>query len=568
MRRFVFFLFYDPDGYVDSAVLHTLNGLRPHAEHIMVVSNGFLQAESRERLAAAADEVFERENVGFDSGAYRSAIGRVGYSKLEEYDEVMLVNYTFFGPITTFDDLFARMDPKPIDFWGMTDHVATAPHPILGKGVMPEHLQSYWIAFRKSLVSSADFREYWASLPNGMSYHDVITVFETALTRHFADLGYAWESAYPAGNYTVNNASMEQPVRLLEDGCPMFKRRIYFHDLVDLDTRDLAASEVTAKALELGFPRDVLIDGVIRRTPARALSTGLGLLHLVEDAPAPAPESARLARRTGRIWRDWLRDGNDPFADSDILVIDGVTENELRDGPDAEYTNENLDENQLARARGGIVDRLGDTLAAFEQDARLGVLVPLAEHRASTRLGHGWRGLRNAAERVAEALQLIGPLERHSPMAPFAGVAGYRAAAFAGLPERVEAAGGWAALVRLSEVDEAKLEFVLDLLSVDIAKTNGFVASEAARQKDFVRSSQLLQYKFADATARFGSEQRAPFLGPLSHPNSFLRPFVGDWLRSKAPTTAKVVIQGEEAARKQASAAKRAITNVVKKKGR
>ncbi|WP_164509749.1 rhamnan synthesis F family protein [Gulosibacter massiliensis] len=568
MRRFVFFLLYDPDGYVDSAVLHTLNGLRPHVEHIMVVSNGFLQQESRERLDAVIDEVFERENVGFDSGAYRSAIGRVGYAKLAEYDEVLLINYTFFGPITTFDELFARMDPKPIDFWGLTDHVAVSPHPMLGKGIMPEHLQSYWIAFRKSLVNTADFRDYWSSLPNGMSYHDVITVFEAALTRHFGDLGYAWESAYPAENYSVNNVSMEQPLLLLEDGCPMFKRRLYFHDLVDLDTRDVAASEVTAKALALGFPRDVLIDGVIRRTPARALSTGLGLLHLVADAPAAAPESPRLALRTGRIWRDWLRDAHDPFGEAEVLVVDGVTEDELRDGPAAEYTNTNLDDNQLARARGGIVDRLGDTLAAFDQDARLGVLVPLAEHRAGTRLGHGWRGLEAAAKRVSTALRLIGPLERYAPLAPFVGVAAYRAAALADLPARVEAVGGWDSLVRLAEVDEAELELVLDLLAADVAKTNGFVASEAARRGDFVRSSQVLQYKFADASARFGPEQRAPFLGPLEHPNSFIRPLVGDWLRTKAPSTAKVVLQGEESARKKLGAAKRAVTRVVKKKGR
>ncbi|UQN14399.1 rhamnan synthesis F family protein [Gulosibacter sp. ACHW.36C] len=565
MRRFVFFLLYDPDGYVDSAVLHTLNGLRPHVEHIMVVSNGFLQAESRERLEAVVDEVFERENVGFDSGAYRSAIGRVGYSKLAEYDEVLLINYTFFGPVTSFDDLFARMDLKPIDFWGMTDHVAVSPHPMLGKGIMPEHLQSYWIAFRKSLVTSVDFREYWASLPNGMSYHDVITVFETALTRHFGDLGYAWESAYPADDYSVNNASMEQPLRLLDDGCPMFKRRLYFHDVVDLDTRDVAASEVTARALELGFPRDVLIDGVIRRTSARALATGLGLLHLVDDAAAPGEPDARLARRTGRVWRSWLRDGIDPFAGAEVLVIDGVTDDELADGPAAEYTNANLDEAQLLRARGGIVDRLADTLGAFDTDARLGVLVPLAEHRASTRLGYGWRGLRTAANRVAEALGLIGPLERHAPLAPLAGVAAYRADAFAGLAERVESAGGWASLVRLAEVEEDELDLIFDLLAADVAKTNGYVASESARRSDFVRSSQLLQYKFADTSARFGPEQRGPFMGPLTHPNSFIRPLVGDWLRTKAPSTAKVVLKGEESARKQAGAAKRAITRIVKK---
>lgn len=547
MRRYLVFLHYDPDGHVDNAVLHTLRGLRPHVERILVVSNGFLQAESRERLAAEVDEVFERENVGFDAGAYRSALGRIGYDALADYDELLLINYTFFGPVDSFDELFARMDARPVDFWGMTHHVDVDPHPIIGKGIMPEHIQSYWIGFRKSLFGSEDFRRYWSRMRDAWSYNDVVTIFETELTKHFSDLGYVWESAYPNDKFNAQNISMEAPLQLLDDGCPMFKRRIYFHDLADMDHRGVSGKEITDRAVELGYPRDLIVDGIIRRASVRQLSTGLGLTF-VHDRQATASttdeievEDASITILDEPFWATWLRDGVSPFDQGDTVAVSAPR---VEDGmiSDAAVGGRR-------RAMNAVIGHWAENLAALEQDARVGLIVPLTEHRATALLADGWRGGRKAAERLAKLLGLRGPLDPHAPLTPFDGIAMYRSAALAELPERIRRAGGWSALAGQFGGDE-ELSELLDLLAADVARTAGYLTAQATTLPDLIVSQALLAEKYATVSSRFPAEKRAPMQEDLRSPGTVLRSKAGKWLRSKSPAAAKLVTTGEKSARR------------------
>ena len=541
MRRFLVFLHYDPDGYVDEAVLHTLRGLRPHVARILVVVNGHLQAESRARLSAEVDEVFERENVGYDAGAYRSALGHIGYDALNEYDELLLVNYTFFGPVTDFDDLFARMERRPVDFWGMTDHVAVEPHPIIGKGVMPEHIQSYWIAFRRSLFASDDFRRYWANMRDALSYNDVVANFETELTKYFADRGYVWECAYPSKNYGALNVSMEVPLQLLNDGCPMFKRRIYFHDLADMDHRGVAGKDITDRAIELGFPRELIIDGIIRRASVRQLATGLGLLLVHESESGIAIGRVEvldeaLTVREGSFWVDWLKQGESPFDRSEFVAVTApdIPSSQRNDGS----------QGRQDRALAAVVDHSSENMIAMSEDARLGLIVPLTEHRGTALLADGWRGRREEAVRLASYLRLQPPLDAHAPLAPFAGIAMYRGAAFADLPQRVARAGGWNALSAQFGGDDG-LADLLDLLAADIARSAGFLTSQATTLSDLVSSQAMLAEKYSVVSSRFEHEKHAPMSGALARPGGVLRARFGSWVRSKSPAIAKVMLRGE-----------------------
>lgn len=542
MRRFLVFLLYDPDGFVDNAVLHTLAGLRDHVEHIFVVVNGFLQEESRDRLTPFADEIFERENVGFDIGAYRAALGRIGAAKLAEYDELMFVNYTFFGPITTFDALFERMDETAVDFWGMTNHVAVTPHPMVGKGTMPEHLQSYWLTLRKSLFTSSDFKEYWARIPDAHSYVEVVTVFETEFTKHFADLGYTWETAYPNDEYGVWNVSMEAPLGLLERDCPMFKRRIFFHDVVDIDHRGVSAAEIAAKAIELGFPRDVLVEGIIRRTPVRSLATGLGLLVIQPDDVDSDPISGMSVKvRDGRFWTEWLRDGDSPFTDADIVIVSA---------PEPGYGE--LNDSHLGRYRRAtreIVERPNATSAAFASDAKLGLIVPLTEHRGTDRLAYGWQGHEKRVGELAKLLGLRGPLEVHSPLTPVMGIAAYRREAFADLPERIRKAGGWHQLATRYGGDGV-LADLLDLLAADVAKTLDYLTAEATTPSQHQVSHAILAEKFAAVSARFDPGPHSPFMERLKQPSLVWRAKLGEVVRGRSPAAAKALVAGERVAKR------------------
>ena len=60
------------------------------------------------------------------------------------------------APLATSLRMFDYMNQKDIDFWGMTEfhEVPFDPFGTIKYGYIPKHIQSYFMVFRKSLVSN------------------------------------------------------------------------------------------------------------------------------------------------------------------------------------------------------------------------------------------------------------------------------------------------------------------------------------------------------------------------------------------------------------------------------
>ena len=99
-NRGVIYFFYDGDGIVDRYVTCMLREMKKCVKDLYVVINGTLTDDSRETLLGLTDCVWERENKGLDVGAYQYALKRIGWEKLETYDEVILMNHTIMGPVS------------------------------------------------------------------------------------------------------------------------------------------------------------------------------------------------------------------------------------------------------------------------------------------------------------------------------------------------------------------------------------------------------------------------------------------------------------------------------------
>lgn len=86
----------------------------------------------------------ERENVGFDVGAYREALLTLGREKLAEYEEIVLMNYTLAGPVCSLAAMFTAMDARPeLDFWGLTRHYAMQSRPLWRRSARASSIPFY-----------------------------------------------------------------------------------------------------------------------------------------------------------------------------------------------------------------------------------------------------------------------------------------------------------------------------------------------------------------------------------------------------------------------------------------
>ncbi|MEI4931850.1 rhamnan synthesis F family protein, partial [Aeromonas caviae] len=161
MKRIAFYLFYDKDGVVDEYVYFKLKELKKSVDEIFFVSNSKIKANERAKLEQIVDTVYCRDNIGFDVWGYKEAMEIYGPEKLEHFDELILLNYTFFGPIFPFEEMFEWSQSQQVDFWGVSDHKEVIPNPFTGESILPRHIQSHFIAIRKNMFTSIEFKQYW-----------------------------------------------------------------------------------------------------------------------------------------------------------------------------------------------------------------------------------------------------------------------------------------------------------------------------------------------------------------------------------------------------------------------
>ena len=282
MNRGLVYFHFDPHHQVRDYVVAALSSLRPHANHILLVSNSPISEVDRARLATCCDEILPRPNEGLDAGAYRAGLEHLGWERLADFDELILTNHTYYAPLRPWEEVLTRAAGwGDISFWGMTEHATMRPHPFLAQRELPRHLQSHWIAVRRRLLTDPAFREYWQQMPPVSSYRDSIQWHESRFTGHFVELGHTWQVAFPVDRYRSENPAIEEAPALLADGCPLLKRRALFHDPLHQDRQAVVGGELLEAAARAGYSEDLILSDVVHTAAARDLIVNAGLTEVV-----------------------------------------------------------------------------------------------------------------------------------------------------------------------------------------------------------------------------------------------------------------------------------------------
>lgn len=477
MKRAGIFLFYDPEGKVDDYILGCLGSLQQHMDYLLVVSNSPLDETNRKRLESVSSEVMERKNVGYDVGAYRDGLRHLGWDHMGDYDELVLFNYTFFAPIHPWASLFERTDKWDTDFWGITEHDEVRPHPFLPKLVMPRHIQSHWIAVRSSLSATKDWRSYWEDMPPIESYNDSIQWHESRFTGYFNALGYRHEVAYNVDDYPSANPVFDNASLLLQDGCPILKRRNLFHNPLHLDRFAIIGADMLEQARAAGYDTDLILSNLARTSKPRDLVTNAGLTWVVpqsasEETYAAAAKQKVLAvahifyadmaeeilqrlsvlpkgyylvattsneenqaqiravmerygvegevrvvaSNRGRDIGAFLVDCNDVLASGkwDIVVKIHSKKSVQDDYNAAQLFKTHLYDNLLnSRAH------VANILAEFAAHPALGMVLAPLPHMGYPTMGHAWFTNREPAQAVAKRLGINVPFDKDMPLATY-----------------------------------------------------------------------------------------------------------------------------------------------------
>lgn len=552
MKRAGIFLFYDPEGKVDDYILGCLGSLQQHMDYLLVVSNSPLDETNRKRLESVSSEVMERKNVGYDVGAYRDGLRHLGWDHMGDYDELVLFNYTFFAPIHPWAGLFERTDKWDTDFWGITEHDEVRPHPFLPKLVMPRHIQSHWIAVRASLSTTKDWRTYWEDMPPIESYNDSIQWHESRFTGYFNALGYRHEVAYNVDDYPSANPVFDNASLLLQDGCPILKRRNLFHNPLHLDRFAIIGADMLEQARLAGYDTDLILSNLARTSKPRDLVTNAGLTWVVpqsasEETYAAAAKQKVLAvahifyadmaeeilqrlsvlpkgyylvattsneenqaqiravmerygvegevrvvaSNRGRDIGAFLVDCNDVLASDkwDIVVKIHSKKSVQDDYNAAQLFKTHLYDNLLnSRAH------VANILAEFAAHPALGMVLAPLPHMGYPTMGHAWFTNREPAQVVAKRLGINVPFDKDMPLATYGSMFIARPQALAKLvnagfkPENFPVEGGY---------KDGSLAHVLERLMAYAALSEGFYVRPVLAPKWAEVYYGYLEYKLA-----------------------------------------------------------------------
>ena len=278
-RRACLFALYDPDGIVDDCVVAYVAELSRHAD-VFVVADGALQPGQADRLGGSAVGVWERRHGAHDFGSW-SLMARdlVGWEALSAYDEVLLANDSCWL-LRPLDEVFARMDARVCDFWGLQ---VTArrfePEPSQPQAVpleevkrswlpptafrYPElvHLGSYFLALRRPVLQDPGFRRRLDAVVPQRDRANLVQKYETGTTQYLVGQGFDFSTWVPQlrANHPIYGPGVFD---LLADGFPLFKRRFLVAN--PYDTPDLAEWKQRILAVVPDAPVEVFERNLLR----------------------------------------------------------------------------------------------------------------------------------------------------------------------------------------------------------------------------------------------------------------------------------------------------------------
>lgn len=547
-ERLLIYVIYDPRGDVEQYIPYALERLRAHCSRILVVVNGMLTDDGRAALGPVVDEILVRENRGYDIWGYKEGLGHVG-ADIERFDEVILANDTWFGPVGDFAPVFERMDARPLHFWGMTDHVRVEPNPFTGEGYLAYHLQSYWMAVRRDMFLSVEWATYWKQLPALETYSDAVAKHEAVFTEHFVDLGFVGEVAFPTLTDKIENHAVLYAEQLIEAGCPTLKRRPFFQWPPFMDRLAVIGAWTLQAAERHGYPVDLIMSDLARNVAPKVLNADAALMNVIPDVDesydplhplrvvvvahifytemtdeivdradhlpgeydlvVTTPDAHRadeireiLRRRPTRGTTDVRvvasNNGRDQSAFligcRDILSSDAydlvVKLHSKKTPQDSDNVGRHFKEQQFDNLLPSNGHAAG-VLALFQREPGLGLAFPPMVHLGHPTVGHGWWANRPGFEQAAADLGIRVPVDDTSPLAPYGSMFYARPQALRLL---VEAAWTYEAFGGAEAYLDGGLAHILERLPVYAAGELGYHSRTIVNPRYFAESYTALEY--------------------------------------------------------------------------
>lgn len=246
-KRICLFAGYDQDGIVDKYVIEYLKELSRFAD-IYYFADCNISDDELFKLQPWVKGAWAERHGGYDFGSYARLLGLIGWSKVEEYDELLLVNDSCYL-LSSLDLVFSKMDCQILDWWGMQATkglymtkdklVNRFRNPIPMEAVKEQLISgfefdypydflvgSYFLSFRKNVIMDDRFQKILSSSGDDEDKLILIRKYEIGIARNLISWGYGF-STYMDHLYPLHPVYGASYFKMLEDGFPLLKRNLF-----------------------------------------------------------------------------------------------------------------------------------------------------------------------------------------------------------------------------------------------------------------------------------------------------------------------------------------------------
>ncbi len=189
MKRICIYVTYNKKNEIKEYMGYVLKSIRRYVDGLYVVCNYLQIKEGFKYIEPYADEIFYRENKGYDAGGYKDTLCTLlGWDEVYKYDELILMNDSFLGPFYDLGKYFNMMESISCDFWGMTRQFSVELESLNYR--YGSHVHSYFLVFRRKMLHSNEFRNFWENLIYPKTFAEAILYFEIGINKDMQENGY------------------------------------------------------------------------------------------------------------------------------------------------------------------------------------------------------------------------------------------------------------------------------------------------------------------------------------------------------------------------------------------
>lgn len=153
MERVVVFAAFDRQGIVSDYIVSYLRQLKTVASKIIFIADNTADKSQKDKLSGLVDYAQFEPHGEYDFGSYKRGYAYAqAQGWLDTADELVLCNDSCFC-VAALEPIFAQMSEHKCDFWGL-----------MRRTYQREHLQGYFLVFRKPVIRSNALQTYLATV--------------------------------------------------------------------------------------------------------------------------------------------------------------------------------------------------------------------------------------------------------------------------------------------------------------------------------------------------------------------------------------------------------------------